>query len=68
MHHIGLPHETISFRSELSRDIIFIRAIFTDMTEANKYMEQHPDQGLYAEFGPFLLIASMPERAARSKI
>lgn len=67
MHHIGKTHETISFYSVLSKDRIFIRAIFTDVDEANKYMEENPDQGLYAEFGPFLLIASMPERMDRAK-
>ena len=39
--------------------LLRITAIFSDVAEANKYMENHRDEGLVAEFAPFLLIANL---------
>lgn len=39
-----------------------VTAIFTDTAEANAHMEKHSEQGLAAEFGPFLILANEKER------
>jgi hypothetical protein len=36
-----------------------VTAIFTDNQSANAWMENHRDQGLIAEFGPFRIVANL---------
>lgn len=38
---------------------IRVTAIFTDLNEANTYMENHRDEGCIAEFAPFIFIANL---------
>jgi hypothetical protein len=39
-----------------------VTAIFTNTAEANAHMVKHSEQGLAAEFGPFLILANEKER------
>ena len=41
-----------------------VTAIFTDAKDANKYMEANRDQGVIAEFKPFIFIANLHDQGA----
>ena len=42
-----------------------ITAIFTDMDQANDYMEKNRDEGLIAEVAPYLFLANLYDHGTR---
>jgi len=36
-----------------------VTAIFTDMAACNAYLERHRDEGVVAEFAPFIFVAHL---------
>lgn len=36
-----------------------VTAMFTDVKDANAYMERHDDEGVIAELGPFIFLANL---------
>lgn len=63
-HHIAAQdEEALWMYSSLARGKRFrVTAVFTSDTEANRHMEEHQDQGCYAVFGPFVIIAELEGR------
>jgi hypothetical protein len=42
-----------------------VTAIFTSADEANEYTESHRDEGVVAQFGPYILLANLYDPGAK---
>jgi hypothetical protein len=64
MEHIAKPDEQLWLYSMGKR--FRVRAIFTDVSGSNRFMEQHNETALIACFGPFQVIANVYEGVKES--
>jgi hypothetical protein len=56
------PNQALYVRS--MGNALRVTAIFTSADEANEYTESHRDEGVVAQFGPYILLANLYDPGA----